>query len=800
MIKNFITIAIRHLTRHKLFSLINILCLSIGITFSMVIGIYVLKQQQVNSTLKNPANQYFIKSKWKEKAMGLDITSISPLAKTIREQYPSLVASYFRYNPVTNVVSAGEKHFKEDIAIGDTTLISSMGFQLLYGDKNRAFKDNSSAVITETLAMKLFDTKNAIGKTISIQTTVAGITQDYLVSAVMKDVPYNTVTNLLNDGYSVYVPITGNRYFLGGDASLSWDFTNEISFIELQPGVSPKTVENTLNELIKKHSSGFVSKVLSAEVVPVRDYYVKDNDGAVEKMMFILSVVAFFILLMVIINFVNINIGTSAQRLKEIGLRKVFGSARQQLIFQFIIESWLLTLFATIISVMLYQLLIPVFSNVLNTQLPPFWQFNAVQILLLACLVVIIGFAAGVYPAFILSASNLVNAVKGKIDNKRGGLSLRRGLLVVQFTLAIMVFICTLNISRQVSFIFNKDLGYHKDQLLVITAFPKQWDSAGVVKMLNVKQALLQLPEVKTGSLSFNVPDGTPAGRIILYPPGSSGADRSVNIAITNVDEDYAKTFGIKLKAGSFFGGDKTGLVVNETTVKQLGLTPETAIGKEVKTPAGGPGIIISGVVEDFHFSSMQEKITPIGFSHVNNNKTYRFLTLKINTPDIAKAMSAVMSSWKSMLPNAPFDYTFMDEKFATLYKSELQLQKAADIATALNLIIIFLGIFGVVAFTLAKRTKEIAVRKVLGADAFNIIYLFIKEYAILILIANIMAWPLAYMVTDKWLQSFQYRVHQNMISYLSVFLMVFVIAFGLIAIQCFKTAVTNPVKSLRTE
>jgi ABC-type antimicrobial peptide transport system permease subunit len=800
MLKNYITIAIRHLTRHKLFSVINILCLSIGITFSMVIGVYVLKQEQVNSDLKNASYQYFIKSKWKEKGMGLDITSISPLAKTIREQYPSLVANYYRYNPVTNVVSAGDKHFKEDIAIGDTTLVSALGFPLLYGNKDKAFKDNSSAVITETMAMKLFDTKNAIGKTISIQTTVAGVTQDYLVTAVLKDIPYNSVTHLLNDSYAVYISSTGSQYFIGGDASLSWDNTNELSFIELQPGASPATVENTLNELIKKHSSDFVSKVVSAELVPVRDYYLKDNNGAVQKMILILSIVASFILLMVIINFVNINIGTSAQRLKEIGLRKVFGSARKQLIQQFIIEAWILTLFAGFISILLYQFLVPAFSNVLNTSFPPFWKFTPGQISLLILLLAFIGFAAGIYPAFVLSATNLVNAVKGKIDSKKGGLALRRSLLVIQFSLAIMVFICTLNISRQVSYIFNKDLGYNKEQVIVITAFPKQWDSAGVVRMLNIKQAMLQLPEVKAGTLAFNLPDGAPPGRIILYPPGSNGTDKSVNIAVTVVDEDYAKTFGIKLKTGSFFENDKSGFVVNETTVKQLGLTAETAIGKAFKTPAVGQDIIISGVVDDFHYSSMQEKIAPIGFAHVTINRSYRFLALKINTPDISKAIHLIEAKWKSMLPNAPFDYSFMDEKFAALYKSELQLQKAADIATILNLVIIFLGIFGVVAFTLAKRTKEIAVRKVLGADARNIIFLFLKEYALLILIANIIAWPIAFTATNYWLQNFEYRIQQNIFSYLWVFLFVFIIAFGLISVQCFKTAIANPVKSLRTD
>ncbi len=800
MLRNYLKIALRHLSAHKLFSLINILCLSIGITFSLIISVYVLKQQSINSELKNANNQYFIKSKWKEKDMGLDITSISPLAKTIKEKYPEKVLHYYRYNPVTNVVSAGDKNFKEDIAIGDTTLVSTYGFPLLYGDKHKAFNDNSSAVITETIAMKLFDTKDAIGKTISIQTTLPGVKQDYIVSAVLKDIPYNSVTHLLDNGYGIFIPTTGSRYFSGPDPSLSWDNTNQLSFIELNAGVSTKSVEDILNQLIKTHSADFVSKALSAEIVPVKDYYINNNNGAVKKMMLVLSLVAVFILLMVIINFVNINIGTSAQRLKEIGLRKVFGGERKQIIAQFMIEAWTLTAFASCLSLLLYQALIPVFSSVLNTNFISFWQFNIQEIIAFISLIVFIGFSAGIYPAFVLSSTNLVNAVKGKIDSSKGGLTLRRTLLVTQFSLAIMVFICTLNISKQVSYIFGKDLGYDKEQVLVISAFPKQWDSAGVLKMQQIKQEFLRLPEVKSATLAFDVPDRTPAGRIILYPPSVTETTKSVNVAITTADEDYAKTFSLQLKAGSFFHDDKTGMVLNESTVKQLGLTPETIIGKQIRTPAAGPGITITGVVKDYNFSSMQDKIGAIGFVHVSNQKTYRFISLKLNSNQVSQAMNNIAAKWKQLAPNAPFDYTFMDEKFSVLYKAELQLQKAADIATLLNLVIIFLGIFGVVAFTLTKRTKEIAVRKVLGADARNIIFLFLKEYALLILIANLIAWPAAYLVTDKWLQSFAYRVDQSMFSYLWVFAIVLIIASGLIIIQCFKTAVMNPVKSLRTE
>jgi len=798
MLRNYFIIAFRHFTKHKLFSAINILCLSIGITFSLIIGLYVLDQKGVNSELRHADRQYYIKTTWKEKDLGSDLVAVSMWAKGIKEEYPDLVANYYRYNPITNVVSAGEKHFKEEIAICDTTLVSMYGFPLLYGDKGHAFTSNNSAVITASFAKKLYGTTNAIGKPLSIQTTLAGITQQYIVSAVLKDIPFNTVTTLFNDAYTVYVPTTGNMYYSGGDPSVSWDNTSMLNYIELKPGVTVPAVNAALDRLTRKYSKDFVWKNIHANVVPVKDYYLKDNNGAVNKMIMILSLIALFILLMVIINYVNINIGTSTYRLKEIGLRKTFGSVKKQVVMQFLLEAMILTCIAAIFSLFFYQFLIPVFSKVLNTTLKPVWEFGVKEFIQLTGLVLFIGLLAGIYPAFILSSTNLIQAVKGKIDTARGGLGLKRALVVVQFSLAILVFICALNLSKQVTYIFKKDLGYNKEQVLVITAFPKQWDTVGVLRMEAIKQDLLQIPQVKNITVTFDVPEKTPFGRIILYPPGRTDKTKQLNLAVSTADEDYAKTFGIHMKAGTFLSPANGSLVLNEAAIKQLGLTPENAVGQKIETPVGS--ITIGGVIGDYNFSSMQDKIGPVGFAHVKLTKNYRYLAVKLNTTDIGKTLDDIKTHWRRMSPNAPFDYTFMDDKFAAIYKSELQLKTAADVATVLNLIIVLLGIMGVVAFTLNKRMKEIAVRKVLGANAGSIIMLFLKEYAWLIIIANVIAWPLAYVATEHILQNFAYRIEQNIVPYLLVLAAVAALAFSLISVHCAKTAVANPVKSLRAE
>ena len=802
MLKNYFTIAVRHLLRHKFFSAINILCLAIGITFSLIIGIYVLGQYNINASLKNVNNQYIVKSNWKVKEMGLDITTFGPLPKTLKEEYPSLIANYYRYNPVTNVVSAGDKYFKEDIAIGDTNFIAMYGFPVLYGNRQHPFTDNNSAVITETMAMKLFGEKNVINKIISILTTQNGEKQDYKVSAVLKDIPYNSVTNLVGDTYNVFVPTEDNRYYAGGDPAQYWNSAYEVGMIELQPGKSPKDLEAPLKQVLAKYTTENIQQNLTVELSAVKDYYIKDHGGAARKMIMVLSLAALFILLMAVINFVNINIGTSSYRLKEIGLRKVFGGAKTQLITQFIAEAIILTMVAAIISLIAYQLLRPVFDQVLNTKLESVFRFSARPVLLLFALVFVTGFIAGVYPAFVMSSSRVINAVKGKIDSAKGGLFLRKTMLTVQFTLAIMVFICALTVSRQVSYVFSKDIGYNKEQVLVISAFPKQWDSVGVNRMINIKNALLQLPSVKDASVSFEIPDRKPPGSIDMQPVNGDG--RTVLITSCGADENYAATFGLKVLSGSCFaqsgGFIPNQIVLNESAVKALGLTVNSAINRQIKVPSSGTILTIAGVIGDFNYSSLQDKVEPLAFFHVKDATAYRYLSLKLSSGNIVETVANVRNKWREMSPGTPFEYSFMDEKFQSLYRSELQLKKAANIATVLNLIIVFLGIFGVVAFTLTKRTKEIAVRKVLGANVRIIIALFIRDYAILILLANMIAWPLTYIITNKWLQSYAYRVNQDIVPYLFVCLFIFITAFSMIAIQCFKAGAANPVKSLRTE
>ena len=783
-----------------MFALINVCCLAIGLTFSMLIGVYVLQQRSVNAGLRNVDRQYVIKSIWKEKTMGMEQTSIGPFAETLHTSYPGLVANYFRYNPVTNVVSSGDRHFKENIAICDTTLISMYGFPLLYGDATKAFPTDNSAVITEPMAKKLFGNENPIGKAIDILTIGQG-NQGYTVSAVLKSIPYNSVNNLIDkDGYSVFVPFAGSHYYsmAGGAGEDDWAQIFMVSMVELKPGVTAGDLAAPAKKILALHVAKNIKDFLQPDFKPLKDYYLNDNNGAVRQMITTLSLIAVFILVMAIINFVNINIGTSSYRVKEIGLRKVFGGARKQLIGQHLTESIALTVIAGLISLGLYEITRPYFSQILHAPMDSLFALGGFRYLLLAALIILIGCLSEIYPAFVLSSTDIIPSIRGKVDTARGSLALRKALLIMQFTLTVTVFIGALNVSKQVSYIFNRDLGYNREQLVVLTVFPKQWDSAGTQHMVIVRNELANTPHVHDASISFEVPDRTPPNSLAIVRTGS---DQTIQVPAMVADENFGATFGLHLVKGNFFddyrrGTGKDEIVLNKTAAKAAGITEP----KQTVRTSQGFTYRLSGIVKDYNYSSFEQRIGPLAILHMKDNTSYRYLTLKIDGRDAPATLAALREKWRKLLPASPFDYNFMDTRFRSLYESEVQLKGATNMATILNLVIIFMGIFGVVAFSLARRIKEISIRKVLGAGAKTIITLFLKEYAILILIANMIGWPLAYLATDHWLSNYSYRMKQDIIPYASVLVIVFMSAFVFISALCFRVAIANPVRNLKME
>lgn len=436
--------------------------------------------------------------------------------------------------------------------------------------------------------------------------------------------------------------------------------------------------------------------------------------------------------------------------------------------------------------------------------MPSFWHFTWKEIAYLIVLVLFIGILSGIYPAYWISNIRTVQSIKGKFESASSKILLRKILLATQFSLGIFAFICARNINNQISFIFSKDLGYDKEQLMVISALPKQWDASGLHRMESIKQGLLTLPAVQSATLTFNLPDNASLQSTLDLMP-INGSDKPVVTPFFFADEDYGNTFKLKMQAGIFLRRGQSGyipgqLVVNETTAKALGLNISNAVGQQIKT-LQGTNLTISGVLKDYNFESMRDVIGSIAIANVKDANTYRFMVVKLNTDNnIEATIKTIQDKWKSLAPEAPFDYSFMDEKFADLYKTDIQLKKAFNAASLLNIIIIFLGLSGIISYTLEKRKKEIAIRKVLGADLITVVFLFIKEYALLLLLSNLVAWPLAYYVSQKWLQGFAYRTSGHWLDYISIGLLISLLTCVLIVFESLKTIIANPIKDLRSE
>ncbi len=806
MLKNYFKVALRHVMRRKLFSLLNVFCLATGITLTMLIAAYVVGEKNVNTTLRNIDGQYHIKSKWRVENMGMEITSFSPLAKALQEEYPHLIKNYYRFDPARALVTVDDKHFRVGAAIGDTTFISMYGFKVLHGNPEAPFVNNQSAVVTESFAIQFFGKKDVINQLISIQTPAGGKVVDFTISAVLKDLPYNnTVTNFTGRPYQVFLPIDNNQYFqLDGDKGDLWSNQNMVNMIELRDGVSPSDLTKPLEQVLAKYQPEHSRGNITLELEGVKGYYLKKNNEAIWKMIVTLLLIAGFILAMSIINFVNIHVGTSTYRLKEIGLRKIFGGARVQLIAQHFVEAFLMTCLGLTLSFVMYELLSPFFGQLLGIRMDPVWLFAFNNWVVILILVLTVSVLSGAYPAFALSALNVVQSAKGKTSTIGGGSNLRRVLLVTQFSLASVTFICALTVWQQVTYFFNKDLGYSKDQVLIVSSLPRQWDSTGVVKMEGIKTELQRTPNVNSVSLSYDIPDGAYLGYANIFPEGSNNA---ISMLTMSGDEDFGNVYGLTMLEGTFLKHDNSSnvsghVVLNESAMKALGWS--SAAGKKIRFQAGDSdySLTVAGVVKDFHYASMQAAVQPLVFAYVNEpyTRVYRYFSFNVNTNDISGTIDAIKQKCNAMLPEAGFEYMFMNERFQSMYASELQLKEASGGAAVLMLVVMLMGIFGIVSFSLSSRTKEIAVRKVLGARAKNIIALFTKDYVSQIILANLIACPLAYLISSYWLSGYAYRIEQGIFPFVFAAGTMLIAAFTLIAVQCFRAAIANPVKDLKSE
>ena len=804
MLANYYKTAVRNIARSRFHAIINIAGLSIGIAFTLLIAAFCWSESRVNHQLKNAGRQYFLSSVWKQPSMGLPFTTLGGLARALKENYPTLVSNYYRWDGITSAVSYGDKHFREGIQMGDSTLLEMYGFPLLYGDAHTALNRPFSVVITEDKAMKYFGRTDVVGQDLVIDNFNGG-RKNFRITGVMQKPTRNSVTflNAGNDN-GVFVPASNLTFF---NRNMNWTNGAIPSYVELQKDVKPAALDGPIAQLLKLNAPPVIASNLRVVPVALTDYYLNDNNGMARKMIYTLSFVALFILGMAIINFVNLSVSRSATRMKEIGIRKVLGGLRRQLRMQFLTESILLSTAATIVALLIYALVRPFFTNLLGSALLrlPAVPLTAWGMILLFALFT--GWLAGLYPATMLSALSSIDALKSKSGTVKEKVLLRKGLVGFQFATATVVFVGVIIVSQQVSLFFSDRLGYNKEYV-VSAQLPRDWTREGVRRMSAIRDVFARMPEVKAVTLAWNIPNGMDNGTTGLYRQGADSS-RAVNVMSLLSDEYFAATYRIPMTTGVFFnapdqvGGaqDTLRMVLNESAVKAMGWThPQEAVGQRVRL-VGVPDIFtVSGVMKDFHFDGMYAPIRPAIATHVLGLPFYRYFSFQLRPGNVSGSMQALQKEWAQLMPGAPFEYRFMDETLEGLYITELKLRKAASVATVLCFVIVLLGVVGLVSNSVRRRTKEIAIRKVIGASASGIVRLFVREYLPVLVVAGLVASPFAWWLMQRWLENYPTRITITIWPFALAIGGLAVIMIVLIAAQTISAATSNPVKSLKIE
>lgn len=795
MIRNYFKTTLRSMFRHKVNATINILGLAAAFSFVLLIATFVWNEAGVDSTIKNVERQYLVQSDFNQ------LTTSGMLVRALREEYPDLIEDYFRYDGITAIFSSGSDSFQKSAIIADSSFFRMFGFELLHGDAQTALSTPTQVVLNYETAIHFFGHADVVGQHINVA-SFSGDKQLFTVSGVLRPYTQNSVTHLIADSPAdVFFPLESASYF--GRQVEMWNNPYIASYITLMPGIRPDQLEKPMKKLIQQHIPDDQQEGMDAKLVPLATFHLEKADGMVKKMLYTLSIVGCFILLMACINFINITVNAATARLREIGIRTVMGSSRGQLRVQFMLESILTVCLSGLMAIALYPLLSKSATGIFAKELPAMNQLSGTFWLSILLGLLFIGILAGLYPAFRLSSYRTILSVKGKLPISLERTLIMKGLVGVQLTVATIVLISTTVIVAQINLFFSRDLGYDIDHLLTVQV-PRDWSPEGLDKMMQIRERIRSNPVVESITLSYDVPAAMNSGSAQLKR--NTGDAIGISTQMIASDRHYAETYQIPMLAGTFFSAEENSesperVVINETFSRALGFTdPTDALLKPIYFEGRTIPLTISGVSADFYANTMHTAVAPTVWLNVKNGSMYRYFTIRLHADNIPNALMELEQSWKSLLPDAPFDYRFVDERLQMLYKTEIQLKQTGTAAAILAVIIVLLGLIGMISQNLIRRTKEIGIRKVLGASIQQIILLFIRDLSTVFVIAAAVALPIAYLLMQEWLQSFHLKISLDIYKTGLPILLLASLSTLLIVAQTMRKALANPVTSLRDE
>jgi putative ABC transport system permease protein len=794
MLKNFLTTAIRNLWRHKGFSFINILGLAVGLTACFLIFLYVTFETSYDNFHSKAGRIYRVITDTKTPTETIKQShTTTPIAINMKKDFPE-VEDAVRLGTDEYLVRKGNLKFQEKGSVlADSTLFRIFDFPLVAGDRNTALTEPMSIVMSQSMALKYFGKQNPLGQ----QVLLSGRGIPSTVTGIMKDIPVNSQIQA-----DMFVSMSSYKEIYGQPtADSEWTNHSNYTYVLLKPYTDPKALEKKLPAFMEFHH-GEQAKELQMQdylsLEPLRDVYLRSTregfvTGSITNV-YIFSVIGIFILLIACVNFINLTTARSAERAKEVGIRKVIGADRMQLARQFIGESILTCMLAFFVTLFLCAWTLPVFNQLAGKQISEgiFAQWPNVAFLFLLSLLV--GVLAGIYPSLVLSSFKPVSVLKGRLAMGTGDVLLRKGLVVFQFTISITLIVGTIVVYSQLRYMKNRELGFAKDQEIIInTNFDKNKDV--------FRQSLKNIPGVLSTTYSSSVP-GSGNNSAYSTVENKNGEMQKSNIDLYFVDYDYIQQYGLKLAAGRTFSREfatdtTQAMVINESAARMLGYrTPQEAIGRNFDQ-WGRQGKII-GVLKDFHYKALQQPIQPLTM----RMETWGFgtISIKVAATNVDQTIKKIEAAWKSAIPNRPFEYVFLDEYFNAQYKGEQEFGNLLFNFAILAIFISCLGLLALSSYSAVQRTKEIGVRKVLGASVSNIVNLLSKDFVKLVLIAMTIAVPASLLVMHKWLEGFAYKTNISWTVFLLAGVASIVIAYATISFQAIKAAVANPVKSLRSE
>lgn len=804
MLKNYFKIAWRNIVRNKAFSAINIFGLAVGFTCCLLISAFLVDELSFDKYPLHSKDIYRVELNVENRDFYSNVDVA--VGEGINNAFPEVLAST-RIMKWGNVfVKNDDKQFKEpSLAFADSNFLSLFEIPLAQGDVKTALKAPSSIVISKSTAIKYFGSEDVLGKFLLINNRG---NVPYKVTGILGELPGN-----LHFDFNIFLSMPD--YAQGR----TWSNVGNYTYLQLSPNANVKKLEAKLPQLVAEHVVPEVQHDMGVSLAEARKsintfkFYLKpissihlysdNNDelgvnGSI-KYVYTFAALAIFILLLACVNFTNLSTAGFVKRSKEVGIRKVMGSNKSPLIAQFLTESVMLAFLALLFALGLVYILLPFFNH-LSAKNISFLFFAGYQPLLISLATVFIaGVLAGIYPAFFLSSFNIISVLKSSSPTQQNGSrNLRGSLIVFQFAVSIALIICTIVVHNQLNYMQNKELGFDKTQTLIIN------DTHLLRKSEKVfKQQLLQDNKVVSATISRDVPvisggyDGTQAH---LKEKIDKENNAEIHITKYHVDYDYIKTLGMKIVKGrdfsTDFSTDTTAAILNETAVRDFGLKQTDPIGKTIVT-SGLRQFRIIGVVKDFHYASIKQKIAPLVMFLDNNSGG---IMVKVKTTEIESFLENTKNQWKSYNADGPFSYSFLDEKFGSVYASEERTGQIFTLFASISIIIAALGLFGLSAYTTKQRTKEIGVRKVLGASVQQVVFLLSKEFLIMVGIALVIATPITWFAMHHWLQEFAYRIDISWTTFILAGIIAIVIAFITVSFESIKAALMNPVKSLRSE